>query len=146
MCVCVYFVLLPAHYRDVECVPVKYGELSEVQKRLRSHKIGPASNFARLRRFVALTEVQKRKILKIFNSTSIVIKILMCRNHKCCSCATAQYHDAAYSYRVRVHNDSCTDDYRVCTKAFMSLHGTERGQSENLQKHESNLKSSKAQT
>lgn len=43
------------------------------------------------------------------------------------------FHTAAYSYKVRVHEDNM-QDVAMCFKAFNSLHGITKGKVEYLKK------------
>lgn len=140
---------------DEGCVPgpstkkrPKFGRMSEVIKKvkLRSHEIVPACNCVRFKCFEVLSEEQKRMIIKNFNELDshdyqnsylcgliTVVPVQQRRSRKNNNGET-QFHDAAYSYRVRIQFDGSVQDFPVCAKAFMALHGIGRGKLEFLQK------------
>lgn len=124
----------------------KTGRIQDVMKRLRlsTHELGPPCNCTRFKCFEQLSEVNLQEILRYFNSFGSVYEqnLYLCglitvhnvqrrrnRNDE----SEANFHQASYSYKVRVKREDSMKDIPVCYKAFVSIHGITKGKVEHLQ-------------
>lgn len=99
-----------------------------------THELGPDCKCKRYRCFENITDEEKKRIIREFNSLKnynnqskylcgLITVLPIMRRRSRLSDDKAQYNLASFAYRVRVFCDDKLKDTPVCIKAFMSLHG-----------------------
>lgn len=124
------------------------GRMTDVMKKLRlsSHETGEDCHCKRHGCFDKINETQRKVIIQQFNLLNyneqnsyltgliniVPVQQRRPRNDK----NIARFNDASYRYKIRVNQGSTniSEDFDVCYKAFLSLHGIGKKRLETIQK------------
>lgn len=124
----------------------KTGRMSEVMKKLRlqTHEEGNPCECKRLKCYEKVTPEDRKYIIQNFNSLEThdaqnlylcgLIIIVPVQRHRSRNPEIANFHQASFSYKLRVHRNNVSEDIPVCAQAFRSVHGISKGKLEHLQK------------
>lgn len=114
----------------------KCGRMTDVMKKIRlsSHETGPDCKCKKLKCFQNVSAEQRLQRIKQFNEMATydeqnmylfglmsINQIKQRRSRR--DVNEAQFHDNAYSYKVRVLDGKKVTEIPVCAKAFVSIHG-----------------------
>lgn len=123
------------------------GRMSDVMKkmRLQTHEEGKACTCKRLKCYENTTTQERSTVLQNFNALSThnaqnlylcgLINIIPVQRHRSRKPEQdANFHEASFSYKLRIHRNDSSQDVPVCSQAFRAVHGISKGKLEYLQK------------
>ena len=123
------------------------GRMSDVMKkmRLQTHEEGKACTCKRLKCYKNTTAQERATILQNFNALPThnaqnlylcgLINIIPVQRHRSRKPEQdANFHQASFSYKLRIHRNDSSQDVPVCSQAFRAVHGISKGKLEHLQK------------